>query len=159
MKIRNGFVSNSSSSSFVCCACGHTESGMDASPRDLGFVQCPNGHVLCEDDLTTTDAEIISRNDDDDGYREYDIEESSCPVCNFIVLSDEDTATYLLKKYGISRDDVFAEIKKLNKRRKKLYNNEYVMYVCTKFGITGDTILNEIKTSFKTYSDYLKFLK
>ena len=50
MKIRNGFVSNSSSSSFTCEICGNSESGFDASPYDLGFVVCINDHIICEDD-------------------------------------------------------------------------------------------------------------
>ena len=48
MKIRNGFVSNSSSSSFVCNVCGNVESGMDASASDLGMPECVNGHIFCD---------------------------------------------------------------------------------------------------------------
>ena len=40
MKIRYGFVSNSSSSSFTCLVCGSTESGMDACASDFDFVEC-----------------------------------------------------------------------------------------------------------------------
>lgn len=47
MKNRNGFVSNSSSSSFVCAACGDAEAGMDASREDFEYVLCENGHELC----------------------------------------------------------------------------------------------------------------
>ena len=48
MKLRTGFVSNSSSSSFVCDITGATESGYDASARDCGFAQCSNGHTFVE---------------------------------------------------------------------------------------------------------------
>jgi hypothetical protein len=51
MKVRHGFVSNSSSSSFVCDITGNTESGYDASPRDVGMAQCSNGHTFMEDFL------------------------------------------------------------------------------------------------------------
>ena len=47
MKIRAGFVSNSSSSSFTCRACGNTESGWDACLSDFDMVECECGHVLC----------------------------------------------------------------------------------------------------------------
>jgi len=47
MKVRYGFVSNSSSSSFTCLVCGNTESGMDACARDFGFLECDNGHLFC----------------------------------------------------------------------------------------------------------------
>lgn len=48
MKIRKGYVSNSSSSSYVCDVCGHAESGFDASLCDLGMVRCTRGHIFCE---------------------------------------------------------------------------------------------------------------
>jgi hypothetical protein len=51
MKIRSGFVSNSSSSSFTCDICGNTESGYDASAAELGFKRCQNDHTFCEDHL------------------------------------------------------------------------------------------------------------
>lgn len=44
MKVRNGFVSNSSSSSFVCNICGAIESGYDASIKDFDMEMCENGH-------------------------------------------------------------------------------------------------------------------
>jgi len=61
MKKRQGFVSNSSSSSFICNICGNTESGCDANPSDLGFKECRYGHLFCEDheDIEV----IISKND------------------------------------------------------------------------------------------------
>lgn len=44
MKIRNGFVSNSSSSSFICNVCGEAESGYDESMQDLGIQMCEHEH-------------------------------------------------------------------------------------------------------------------
>jgi hypothetical protein len=52
MKIRYGFVSNSSSSSFTCDVCGNTESGMDASPSDFDMSQCKKGHIFCNSENT-----------------------------------------------------------------------------------------------------------
>ncbi|NPV13095.1 MAG: hypothetical protein HPY57_15115 [Ignavibacteria bacterium] len=49
MKIRKGFVSNSSSSSFVCDVCGQDVSGWDMSLHDAEMYQCENGHTFCED--------------------------------------------------------------------------------------------------------------
>lgn len=51
MKIRDGFVSNSSSSSFVCDICGAVESGYDATAEELGFVNLTCGHTICEGEL------------------------------------------------------------------------------------------------------------
>ena len=51
MKIRKGFVSNSSSSSFVCDICRSDYSGFDASLSDAGMSECVNGHTICDKHL------------------------------------------------------------------------------------------------------------
>ena len=51
MKKRTGFVSNSSSSSFVCCLCYNCDGGMDVSLSDVGFVQDELHYTYCEDHL------------------------------------------------------------------------------------------------------------
>ena len=48
MKTRNGFVSNSSSTSFTCDVCGEEQSGMDLSRSDAGMQECTNGHTFCD---------------------------------------------------------------------------------------------------------------
>ncbi len=48
MKIRRGFVSNSSSSSFVCDVCGENCSGMDMGLSDAEMFECVVGHVICD---------------------------------------------------------------------------------------------------------------
>jgi hypothetical protein len=54
MKIRNGFVSNSSSCSFTCDACGFTEAGHDySSPEEYGLIDLVCEHRICEKHLLT----------------------------------------------------------------------------------------------------------
>lgn len=48
MKVRQGFVSNSSSSSFICDACGQDSSGWDLCMDEAGMFQCENGHTICD---------------------------------------------------------------------------------------------------------------
>lgn len=48
MKIRLGFVSNSSSSSYTCDVCGETVSGWDVELAEPGMMRCEHGHILCE---------------------------------------------------------------------------------------------------------------
>jgi len=45
MKIRRGFVSNSSSSSYTCLVCGDNESGYDMSLYEAEMMSCSCGHV------------------------------------------------------------------------------------------------------------------
>lgn len=90
MKKRLGFVSNSSSSSFVCLVSGQIESGMDAGLGDFEMCECTDGHVFGDQYLLTgidvraiklsltQDAERYLDNNDpskvkirDDRHREY----------------------------------------------------------------------------------------
>ena len=48
MKIRAGFVSNSSTSSFICSVCKQGVAGREIGPDDVGMVSCTGGHYLCE---------------------------------------------------------------------------------------------------------------
>lgn len=47
MKVRDGFVSNSSTTTFICAVCGTVESGMDAGLTEFGACECVEGHELC----------------------------------------------------------------------------------------------------------------
>jgi len=151
MKIRSGFVSNSSSSSFVCDICGATESGWDASPEDCGFFGCVNGHIICQE-------EAYDGEDRMDDY-ECELKEEYCPVCAFEILSRSDAKKYLQKKYSISDDEVFAIIKEKNKRKKKLYDFEYVNYVYEKFNIQENALIKKLKNKFKNYSGFKTYLR
>ena len=196
-KIRTDYVTNSSSSSFVCEICGRTESGFDIGLSECEMMECVNGHIFCcdealempskkdlitmilenhwnkeyrdvdgrwvqadvlEQDLLEMDAgDLFNDFCSDGGY--YDVPECMCPICQFIEYSEYDLSAYLLKEYGISRDEVFAEVKKLNKRRRKLYENEYITYVCQKFNLNPAEIVAGWKERFNTYSEFKKWLR
>lgn len=196
MKFRKDFVTNSSSSSYVCEICGRTESGWDMGLRECEMMECVNGHVFCCDealekptkkemikmilenewnkDIWTsrsdgykdyTEDELLAMSEDDlfhdfcseSGY--YDVPECVCPICQFIEYSEYDLSAYLLKEYGISREEVFVEVKKLNKRRRKLYENEYITYVCKKFDLNPTEIVSGWKERFGTYSEFEQWLR
>ncbi len=152
MKIRNGFVSNSSTTSFTCCACGEVAAGMDLSLSDIGWYECDNEHNICPSDLL----EDVPESDAEE-WR-YHIPESCCPVCKFAIFTAKDLANYLEHTTIITRASVFAVVKQANKRRKKLYDNEYVMYACEQMGVTRETIITAIRAKFTTYRDFGKFL-
>jgi AraC-like DNA-binding protein len=91
------------------------------------------------------------------GY--YEVPECVCPICQFIEYSEYDLSAYLLKEYGVSRDEVFVEVKKLNKRRRKLYENEYITYVCKKFDLNPTEIVAAWKEKFGTYNKFREWLE
>ena len=123
MKIRQGFVSNSSSSSFLCCVCGALESGMDASLCDFEMAQCLRGHTFCESHMTKEARDVLHGNVDDDGnvidpypYSEdnkddaeycdgdnigdYEVPTKYCPICQCQEFTTKDLLAYVLKRYA-----------------------------------------------------------
>jgi hypothetical protein len=138
MKIRKGFVSNSSSSSFLCDVCGKTESGFDACLSDVEMSSCENGHTYCdshtESELTIEQKRdcIISMSCDDDEKErllvasEDEIEELAdnnyeirdcmpafcCPCCLLKEISPDLLLKYILHERGQTKLQVEEEIKK-----------------------------------------------
>lgn len=194
MKFRKDFVTNSSSSSYVCEICGRTESGWDLCLSDCEMMQCVNGHVFCCDEaLPMPDKKelikMILENEWNKrvwynrGYQDYTAEELQafdeyelfktfcsenghyevpeclCPICQFIEYSEFDLSAYLFKEYRVSREEVFEEVKQFNKRRKKLYENEYITYVCKKFDLNPAEIVAGWKERFGTYKNFKESLK
>jgi len=98
MKIRRDFVSNSSSSSYVCDVCSEEVSGMDLSLREAEMVECVNDHTICEshtmesDEPDFTDQDLMEENPElfeklrkmvlaDSKYRFDDIDGKSLMEC------------------------------------------------------------------------------
>jgi hypothetical protein len=188
MKIRQGFVSNSSSSSYTCNVCGWSEVSWE---RPYGFTNCMRGHGLCEDcyEIDEETLKKLSSLSVDEILKELgisrewspdvvaDLEKSRdldlikelatedelccmfCPVCSFEVIIESDMKRYLEKISNIKPEAVFQTIKAINKRRKKLYNHEYISYVCGEMGINTVECAEEIKNRFKDYDEFMEFVR
>ena len=85
--------------------------------------------------------------------------EHECPICQFEAPDYGDLSRYLLKEYKIPRDDIFKIVKEKNKRRRKLYDLEYVDIICEQQGITVDILIKKLKEEFKEYGQFLESLR
>lgn len=134
MKIRNGFVSNSSSSSFTCSVCNSQFSGWDAGPHDFGHEECVKGHIFCNHKIVNKERfdKLVEKGETDtdelpDGYWKdpdriekyglmgddlYEIPSEFCPVCCMNIICNDDCIAYLYKKYSTNNKELADEIKK-----------------------------------------------
>ena len=113
MKIRTGFVSNSSSSSFVCEVCGHEACGYDMGLRDCDMCQCTQEHIMCTEHLTKED------------FIGGEVKEESCPVCGLKELSNMTILCYLFAKHKWSHKEIENEIRTSFKTLKEV--NDYIV--------------------------------
>lgn len=110
MKIRMGFVSNSSSSSFICCVSGEIETGMDIGLDDVEMVECKNEHTFYNEYLV----EPLPENCDEiDEYEEnpYNIPKKHCPICTMKNFVPEELLAYVIKISGRNVEEIKTEIR------------------------------------------------
>jgi len=117
MKTRKGFVSNSSSSSFVCSICNEGfEVEYSFIEGDPEIRQCVKGHIFCKEHATkdyeytlAMEYNILYDNHDHEKLSEsmyMNIPEKYCPICNKVYIPNDMLIEYMLKKYNVSRKDV-----------------------------------------------------
>lgn len=158
VKIRQGFVSNSSSSSFICDVSGEEKSGRDCNLSDCNMYECINGHIFLEgylvgdinyqglrkklikerekyltecteenypkyidrlenwkksyikeiEELKVCSDEDVSDYSDEDSNS--NIPAKNCPICQYKHLKESDGFSFLLKKYGITKQEILQEM-------------------------------------------------
>jgi len=94
MKIRTSFVSNSSSSSFVCDVSGTCLTGYNDEYEEP-ISRCECGHEFLAEYLLPAKRDLTTQ-----GKRMDSEQESSerCPLCQFKEISWENLAKYIMKK-------------------------------------------------------------
>lgn len=165
-KFRSSFVTNSSSSSFICEVCNHIECEMDLSMSDAGFVRCVNGHEFCEDhkletkvnikdELKNVLEEVLERYFKRPNYWAEEIVDIKRELLELNNMS-EYKVKKLLNQY--IKNEVLAAccpICALDTIR----NSDILMYISKKTGVETSKVKQEIQQQFKTLSEFEKFLK
>ena len=121
MKIRTCFVSNSSSSSFVCEVCGKVEGGWDLSLSEVGMTECQNGHLYCTNHSPNyTELKRLNDEREDENHPEADqwidcfrgeSPSECCPICQLNIVPDYLIADFLRKSTGKNQSELSAMIK------------------------------------------------
>ena len=111
MKHRKGFVSNSSSSSFICDHCGQEYSGWDACLDEAEMIKCENGHTICQGHIDNFYDILHDLEKNGDSYEaRYNFPKKYCPICSFETIIDSDAVKYLLKRSDMSIGDMKTDI-------------------------------------------------
>ena len=157
MKIRNGFVSNSSSSSFVCNVCGEDQSGWDIGLEEAQMHECVNGHIFCDTHMTSEQnldyVEIKKFCLENVPSDEYDKEE--------IEAMDNDDLRDLAGEWEYFEDDRYecpAEMCPICSFSEVNADDVY-LYLLKKAGLSENSFLKQLKTEFKNYKEFEKFIK
>ena len=107
MKRRMGFVSNSSSSSFVCEICHNTESGYDLTLSEAEMVECANYHCVCEAHIDVP-KEYVRNPDFFNG--DY-LKPEHCPICQMRQLPDSELLAFMLKEARQKKVSILTRIR------------------------------------------------
>jgi len=140
MKVRHGFVSNSSTSSFLCDVCGDIQADRDLCLSDAEMRECINGHTFCDshmlgefdvdamsfeekkqillnassyysDKAGKVEADIEELFDSWKGDARYEMPSTSCPLCQLDQVPDEMMFKYLFKTTNSSKEELTKQIR------------------------------------------------
>lgn len=174
MKIRKGFISNSSSSSFICDICGTMESGYHSSASELGFAELPCGHTICE-------SEVISISDEE--FEEFAVENLKKDIEDYQKDLDNETNDQEKRSIQWSLNDAKTQLKEVEIlieegdfdrdnykditefkfviqqcpicTNKVILAEDLVKYLLNQSGKTRDQIVKEIQKKFTTRQEIL----
>lgn len=159
MKIRQGFVSNSSTTTYTCDVCGEEAAGMDINLSEWGMFQCVNGHTVCEkheihvtDDMKKTMLLNFTTKWDGDGGEAVRVEAKKC------IDEDghwEDLFDETFEEYTYESPAERCPICQF----KEISNSEAIRYMFKKNNITKEEIMTEMKNTFSNYAELKEYLK
>ena len=162
MKIRNGFVSNSSSSSFICEVCGRIEAGMDLEIENADMFECEKGHIICIDKALFPIFNSYSKKKkinyllhefhNDSELYPLNIKELQKAVNN----EDQNKINLALKKCRISSYPTsYCPICQFT----EINTQDVLNFFLRCHNTTLDEINKDIRNRFSSYEDFQKFIK
>lgn len=173
MKIRNGFVSNSSSSSFICNVCGEDASGWDICLSEAEMTECVNGHTFCDNHMLDVNRKEIcisilkdtikiyeksvKNHPDDKYYKEY-LEMYNTHLSKIDTYNDDEIEELLEDDnidFRYNAPDICCPLCQLQ----KITDNDALNYLLSKDNMTVDDVLKEIKEKYKTYNKFKEDIK
>lgn len=159
MKIRLGFVSNSSSSSYVCDVTGEAFEVNDECFKDAGLVQCVNGHVFKEEFMVPWEPE-------------YPDKETMLAKLDEVIDSKKDCAA--LRKLNLKQlqTEYADKLLRLHEDSYEVHQNqcpictmahikdsELVAFLLREQKVTRKQIVEEIKVRYGSYEAFQRHLK
>lgn len=158
MKTRYGFVSNSSSSSFVCCLSGEVFEVCDNRFRDFGLVSCKHGHVFKEEFALPDERKLPDRDEMIETLQERIDSKRECAEIEF--LDDEELQERYQEDVLDSEDRHFIDeahcpICTMN----RIPDSELLNYLLKKSKSNREKLAQEIRLIFNSNHDrFLDFI-
>ena len=166
MKIRSGFVSNSSSSSFICAVCNASHTGYDIGLSECEMSECTEGHTFCDEHMPDKSDTFDDRVAKVKKYLKEDFDGSRGEK-----LDAEDRLTTIIKeKDDCDLEDWISEIDdgddcyELDPSKcpictlKSLNDFEALAYLLKKSGQTKEDLAVQVKSEFGTYKKYKSYV-
>ena len=176
MKIRRGFVSNSSSSSFICEISGEISSGWDMTLRETEMMECEKGHIfndvyaacITEDLPDEVKARLVAENYisyeyGSDKPKEQKEKEYKENVINFLAKNDRDE---LIRRFDYDEDynnDIMDGYEVPQEMCpicmfKEISLNDIKAFLYRKLNMSKEEVMEEIKSQFRNYEEFQKYL-
>lgn len=160
MKRRAGLVSNSSSSSYTCDVCGHTESGFDCELSDFGMFECEHGHTCCDEhhvELTPEAAEELVKMAIEEGW----IGEKTAARAEELIKDGELTSDWVYRQSS----EIIGERYERNYKTcpicqmTSFTDDDILRYLLKRSGAKRKDIEEEIRMLYPDYDKFIAALK
>jgi hypothetical protein len=157
MKVRKGFVSNSSSSSFICEISGEIETSCDTTYKEIGFAECENGHTFCSEFLLPGIDDLIKL------FDPSNIDTKITTVEDIdAIIKDRKRAEEMIKCESIYDIANYYEVPKVFCpicQMEKFSKDELIDFLLKESNTTIEKLSKVVKERFSNYKDFKEYLE